>query len=298
MPDHAEARATRIRRRLPRRRTRAFALAGAVVAAAATLVAVSGVFSSPSSDGESAATATATVARRDLVQKTHPGKEERSMHNALSKLIHRHHFANAEAYDRRAGTVFRGVYRRVAEDVAAAASPGAAVLDAGCGSGRLAIEIARRRPDLRVHGIDLEPRMVEMATRHAERGNLTDRVQFTVADLADLPLPDNSVDMIVSTASMHHWTDVGAVIASLDRVLQPQASMCIYDMRWVPAGSARTASAGLDRRVDRAVVRTGWFPAALFQRLAIEPPSPGSSHGGSRPIPRRRHAAGRGGSRS
>jgi len=59
------------------------------------------------------------------------------------------------------------------------------VLDAGCGSGRLAVEIARRRPDLQVHGIDLEPRMVEVATRHAEQENLTDRVEFTAADLAD-----------------------------------------------------------------------------------------------------------------
>jgi ubiquinone/menaquinone biosynthesis C-methylase UbiE len=195
------------------------------------------------------------------------------MHNALSKLIHRHEFANAEAYDRRAGKLFRGVYRRVAEDVAAAAPTGGAVLDAGCGSGRLAIEIARRRPDLHLHGIDLEPRMVEVATGHAERQNLTDRVEFTVADLAELPLPDNSVDMIVSTASLHHWTDVGAVIASLNRVLRPDGRMWIYDMRWISAGSVRTASAGLQRRVDRAIVRTGWFPAALFQRLAIEPAS-------------------------
>jgi ubiquinone/menaquinone biosynthesis C-methylase UbiE len=163
------------------------------------------------------------------------------------------------------------VYRRVAEDVAAAAPTGGAVLDAGCGSGRLAIEIARRRPDLHLHGIDLEPRMVEVATGHAERQNLTERVEFTVADLADLPLPDNSVDMIVSTASLHHWTDVGAVIASLTRVLRADGRMWIYDMRWVSAESVRTATAG--RRVDRALVRTGRFPAALFQRLAVEPAS-------------------------
>jgi ubiquinone/menaquinone biosynthesis C-methylase UbiE len=73
------------------------------------------------------------------------------MNNALNKLIYRHHFANAEAYDRHAGTVFRGVYRRVAEDVAAAAPTGALVLDAGCGSGRLAVEIAKRRTDLHLH---------------------------------------------------------------------------------------------------------------------------------------------------
>jgi ubiquinone/menaquinone biosynthesis C-methylase UbiE len=68
--------------------------------------------------------------------------------------------------------------------------------------------------------------MVEVATRHAERADLTERVAFTVADLADLPLPDGSVDLIVSTASLHHWNDVGAVIASLGRVLRRIAAVC------------------------------------------------------------------------
>lgn len=193
------------------------------------------------------------------------------MNKAVHGVMQRVHFAHGEAYDRKAAVVFRSLYRRVAEDVAAAAPEGGTVLDAGCGSGRLAVEIARRRPDLRVHGIDLERGMVDVATRHAEREGLTDRVEFTVADLADLPLPDDSVDLVVSTASMHHWTDVGAVVASLGRVLRPDGRIWIYDLRPVSSGSLRAASSGLGRRVDRTLVRTGWFPAALYQRLALEP---------------------------
>ncbi len=193
------------------------------------------------------------------------------MHKALHQVIQRMHFTHGQAYDRHAGTVFGGMYRRVAADVAAAAPTGGALLDAGCGSGRLAVEIAARRLDLRVLGIDLERGMVDVATRRAERANLTDRVAFTVADLVDLPLADDSVDLIVSTASLHHWADVGAVIASLGRVLRPDGQMWIYDIRLVPAGSVRAAASDLGRRVDRTLVRTGWFPAALFQRLAIQP---------------------------
>src|SRR6266536_3479330 len=139
------------------------------------------------------------------------------MHKALHQVIQRMHFTHGQAYDRHAGTVFGGMYRR------------------------------------------------------AERANLTDRVAFTVADLVDLPLADDSVDLIVSTASLHHWADVGAVIASLGRVLRPDGQMWIYDIRLVPAGSVRAAASDLGRRVDRTLVRTGWFPAALFQRLAIQP---------------------------
>ena len=193
------------------------------------------------------------------------------MRKALHQVVQRVHFTHGQAYDRHAATVFRGMYRRVAADVAAAAPPEGTILDAGCGSGRLALEIARRRPDLRVYGVDLEPGMVEVATRNASQANLADRLAFTVADLADLPLPDDSMDLIVSTASLHHWTDVGAVVASLGRLLRPDGRLWIYDLRWVPAGSVRTTASDLGRRMDRTLVRTGWFPAALFQRLAIQP---------------------------
>jgi SAM-dependent methyltransferase len=101
-----------------------------------------------------------------------------------------------------------------------------------------------------VHGIDLERGMVEVASQRAEEENLADRVEFTVADLANLAMPDDSVDLIVSTASLHHWTDVSAVIASLDRVLRPHGRTWIYGIRWVSAASVRAASAGLGRRVD------------------------------------------------
>jgi len=193
------------------------------------------------------------------------------MNKVLHQVIQRVHFTHGQAYDRHVGWKFRGMYRRVADDVAAAAPTGATVLDAGCGSGRLAVEIAARRPDLRVRGIDLERGMVDAATRHAEWANLTDRVAFTVADLADLPMADDCVDLIVSTASLHHWVDVGAALASLGRVLRPDGRMWIYDMRLIPTGSVQAAASDLGRRVDRTLVRTGWFPAALFQRLAIEP---------------------------
>jgi ubiquinone/menaquinone biosynthesis C-methylase UbiE len=192
------------------------------------------------------------------------------MNRTLRQLIERHHFAEGQAYDQRAARVFRDVYRRVADDVAATAPIGGFVLDAGCGTGLLAVEIAKRRPDLHVHGVDLERGMVEVAVQRALRERLVDRVEFTVADLADLALADDSVDVVVSTASLHHWSDVGAVIGSLDRVLRPDGCMWIYDFRWVTAAGVRAASARLGRRVDRALVRTGWFPMALFQRLAIE----------------------------
>jgi ubiquinone/menaquinone biosynthesis C-methylase UbiE len=203
------------------------------------------------------------------------------MRKAFLALIQRAHFSHGESYDRYTARLFGGIHRGVAEDVAAIAPAGGTVLDAGCGSGRLAVLIARRRPDLQVRGVDLEPGMVEVAARRAERESLGSRVHFTAADLADLPLPDDSVDLIVSTASLHHWADAGAVVASLGRVLRPGGQLWIYDFRVVPAGRVRYAAQDLGSRMDRTLVRTGRFPVALFQRLAVRamPSSPSADTG-------------------
>jgi len=191
------------------------------------------------------------------------------MRKALLALIQRAHFSHGKSYDQHTARIFAGLHRKVVEDVAAAAPDGGVVLDAGCGSGRLAVLIARRRPDLQVRGVDLEQGMVTVAARRAAHENLESRVTFTAADLADLPLPDNSVDLIVSTASMHHWADVRAVVASLDRVLCPGGELWIYDFRPIPARRVRSAAKDAGGSVERTLVRSGRFPAALFQRLAV-----------------------------
>jgi SAM-dependent methyltransferase len=61
--------------------------------------------------------------------------------------------------------------------------PGAEVLDAGCGTGRYAIELARR--GYVVHGIDLSPDLIDVAMRAA--GDLPRGVSFAVGDIAHLP---------------------------------------------------------------------------------------------------------------
>nr|WP_275408097.1 methyltransferase domain-containing protein [Actinoplanes octamycinicus] len=54
------------------------------------------------------------------------------------------------------------------------------------------------------------------------------RFRFLTGDVADLPLPDNSVDLVVSTLSAHEWPDPEAAAASLRRV---GAHILIYDFR-------------------------------------------------------------------
>lgn len=144
---------------------------------------------------------------------------------------------HARHYERCAGVLARPLYRRVVADVRAAALPaGAVVLDVGTGPGLVPEALVRACPDLSVVGIDLAPQMV---ARARERTRGTAGLRFEVADVTGLPFPDASMDLVVSSLSLHHWEHPDAGLADVVRVLRPGAEAWVYDGR----GTLRRATA-------------------------------------------------------
>jgi SAM-dependent methyltransferase len=139
---------------------------------------------------------------------------------------------NAVAYDEMSRFVLGSFFGPIAADIAAAAPDGARVLEVGCGPGHLSIRLARQH-GLDVTGLDLDPAMIERARANADRSEDGDErwPSFLVGDVAALPFPDESFDLVVSTMSMHHWADPTAGMAEIDRVLRPGASALIWDFR-------------------------------------------------------------------
>lgn len=113
--------------------------------------------------------------------------------------------------------LLRGVYRRIAEDIALAAPINGAVLDVGTGPGVLLTEIARSRPDLRVRGIDLSADMITRAEHNVSE--VAERVTTRVADVCDLPFAEDTFDLIVTSFSLHHRGDVETAVCELARAL-------------------------------------------------------------------------------
>jgi ubiquinone/menaquinone biosynthesis C-methylase UbiE len=155
--------------------------------------------------------------------------------------MHRHHHGNAPAafagrrsrvYDVVARRLLRGVYRRLAADVAASTPDGATVLDVGTGPGVLLAELATRRPDLTLIGVDLSADMVAAAARNLS--GFGARASVKQADVAELPLADGSVDVVVSSLSLHHWDRPAEAIGELRRVLRPGGRLSIYDFPFAP----------------------------------------------------------------
>ncbi|CAL9484121.1 2-methoxy-6-polyprenyl-1,4-benzoquinol methylase, mitochondrial [Actinosynnema sp. ALI-1.44] len=113
--------------------------------------------------------------------------------------------------------------------------------------------------------VDVSADMVALAT--AAAGEWSSRV--TVADAANLPHEDDSVDVAVSTLSMHEWPDPGRAVGELARVLRPGGVLLVYDFRFSRVG--RAAFPGFVG-VRRSAVRPRRWPAALFTRVSASAP--------------------------
>jgi ubiquinone/menaquinone biosynthesis C-methylase UbiE len=177
---------------------------------------------------------------------------------------------SSRVYDFLSRRVLRGVYRRLADDVAGVAPRDGAVLDVGTGPGIFLVELAHRRPDLRLTGVDLSPDMVSAAQRNlAPYGH---RASVRVGDAATLPFPDGTFDLIVSSISLHHWDDVASAAPELARVLRPRGRVHIYDFPFAPfdefAGAARARSVLAGQPPQRTPFRTG-IPFLRYVRFVM-----------------------------
>jgi len=128
-------------------------------------------------------------------------------------------------YNATVAKVLRKPETKIANDIVEKMGNGT-ILDLGSGTGYLAIEIAKRAPNLQVYGIDLSRQMVKIARRHAKG---IDNARFVFGNVSQLPFKDNSIDLVVSTGASHHWKTPRMVFDECYRVLKTGKEAWIYD---------------------------------------------------------------------
>jgi ubiquinone/menaquinone biosynthesis C-methylase UbiE len=158
--------------------------------------------------------------------------------------------------------------------IALAVAPAATrVLDVGSGTGYALRQLAAALPEAqKLTGVDAAPGMVRVAREASEPGGAggvggssvsqgDGRVQFVQGTAEQLPLPDASVDLVISTTSFDHWVDQGAGLAECARVLVPGGHLVLSDMfsvlMWPTLVGSRRGKARTKGRANRLISAAG-----------------------------------------
>ncbi|HMR18150.1 MAG TPA: class I SAM-dependent methyltransferase [Sphingobacterium sp.] len=121
----------------------------------------------------------------------------------------------------------------IAEGIAAVYPTGTSVLDIGCGAGNYDVKLLEYVKPLDITLVDLSRPMLDRAMERVEASNPDGSTRIFQGDFRDMDFPEESFDVIIATAVLHHLRDDRdwqTAFARLYRLLKPGGSIWIFDL--------------------------------------------------------------------
>jgi ubiquinone/menaquinone biosynthesis C-methylase UbiE len=154
--------------------------------------------------------------------------------------------------------------------------PGEIVLDLGSGGGIDVLLSAKRvGPTGKAYGLDMTDEMLALANENKRKAGV-ENVEFLKGEIENIPLPDNSVDVVISNCVINLSADKGRVLREAFRVLKPGGRFAVSDVvtRGEIAPEIRQSvllwvgcvAGALDENEYREKLK-----AACFEQISIEP---------------------------
>lgn len=154
--------------------------------------------------------------------------------------------------------------------------PGEVVLDLGSGGGIDVLLSARRvGPTGKAYGLDMTPEMLELARQNQQKAGVTN-AEFLQGTIENVPLPDGSVDVIISNCVINLSPDKDRVLREAFRVLRPGGRLAVADIvlrRELPPAVRKSLEAWAGC-VAGALLETEYrdkLAAAGFVNIEVEP---------------------------
>jgi ubiquinone/menaquinone biosynthesis C-methylase UbiE len=142
---------------------------------------------------------------------------------------------DADAYYKQNVKRAKALARNYAERLSSLGFNEGKILDAGCGPGVYAIEIAKSFPKAKVIGIDLSEPVLDIARKIAEKEEVFDRVTFEKRDVQNLPFADNSFNAVINNNMLHIVENPVRMLNEINRVLASNGILELADIKrsWI-----------------------------------------------------------------
>lgn len=142
----------------------------------------------------------------------------------------------AEGYYKRNANSIKRVGKRFVQLLKSSGFEKGRILDAGCGFGAVAVEIAQSFNDVEIVGIDLGKPLLKLGQRLAEKSGVKDQIDFFEGDVQKLDFETDSFDVVINTFMIHIVEDSVKMLNEIERVTKQQGRIMITDLRRIWLG--------------------------------------------------------------